>query len=295
MPCRLDTIAALMTPIISLPLLFVTLATGAIRADEKLAGIACRSVHLRYPAAEGQAFYNEVTVEQSAPGTYFCACGFSKGYFGIQELADGKKLVLFSVWDPGPQNDPKSVPEDRRVKVLHQGEEVRVGRFGHEGTGAQSFFDYDWKVGQPCRFLVPARPEAARTAYSAFFYLHDKKEWRRLATFSTLAGGNLLSGYYSFVEDFRRNRVSLTEPRKASFANGLVRDRAGNWSPLAEARFTADSNPAKNINAGVAEGAFFLATGGATSNTDTPLGHACKRATTPSDAQFLERIESLTK
>src|SRR5665213_1936249 len=73
-------------------------------ADEKLAGIACRSVHLGYPAPEGAAFYNEVTVEKSAAGTYFMACGFDQGYFGIQELADGKKLVLFSVWDPGEQN-----------------------------------------------------------------------------------------------------------------------------------------------------------------------------------------------
>ncbi len=46
-------------------------------ADEKLKGIACRSVHLGYPAAEGTVFYNELTVEKSAAGTYFMACGYS--------------------------------------------------------------------------------------------------------------------------------------------------------------------------------------------------------------------------
>src|SRR5262249_44166893 len=185
----------------------------------RLAGIACRSVYLGYASAEGETIYNEVTVDQSAPGTYFCVCGFERGYFGIQELADGKKLVIFSVWDPGSQKDPNSVPEDRRVKVLHQGDKVRVGRFGNEGTGAQSFLDYEWKAGQTCRFLVPAKADGPRTAYAAYFLPHDQSEWKHLATFSTLAGGKLLSGCYSFVEDFRRNRISATQPRRARFGN----------------------------------------------------------------------------
>src|SRR5262249_353112 len=94
-------------------------AVSPATADERLAGIACRSVHLGYPAGEGAAFYNELTVEKSAPGTYFVACGFNMGYFGIQELANGKKVVLFSVWDPGQQNDPKQVATDRQVKVRY--------------------------------------------------------------------------------------------------------------------------------------------------------------------------------
>src|SRR5690242_5924211 len=87
----------------------VALTAPLAPADERLQGIACRSVHLRYPAPEGVAFYTEMTVEKSADGTYFMAAGWSKGYFGIQELADGKKLVLFSVWDPAAGNDPKTV------------------------------------------------------------------------------------------------------------------------------------------------------------------------------------------
>ena len=52
------------------------------------------------PAPEADAFYNELTVERSVPGSYFMACGFRHGYFGIQELPRGRKVVLFSVWDP---------------------------------------------------------------------------------------------------------------------------------------------------------------------------------------------------
>ncbi len=40
---------------------------------------------------------------------------------------------------------------------------------------------------------------------------------------------------------------------------------------LTQARFTADGNPALNINAGLAGDCFFLATGGQTKNSGTPL------------------------
>ena len=145
----------------------IAFAAAPAPADERLKGVACRSVHLQYPAPEGVAFYNEVTVEQSAEGTYFCACGWGKGYFGIQEKAAGKKLALFSVWDPAAGDDPKKVPEGGRVQLLHTGDGVRVGRFGNEGTGGQAFFDCEWKVGETYRFLVLARPHGAdRTAYA---------------------------------------------------------------------------------------------------------------------------------
>src|SRR4051812_23976169 len=108
----------------------ITLAgVGTTRADEKLKGIACRSVHLSYTAPQGTAFYNELTVEKSAAGTYFMACGWGKGYFGIQELANGKKVVLFSVWDPAAGDNAAAVPPDKRVKTLHKDKAVRVGRF----------------------------------------------------------------------------------------------------------------------------------------------------------------------
>jgi hypothetical protein len=256
----------------------LTALLAAAVADEKLKGIAWRSVHLGYPAPQGVAFYNEMAVQKSAPGTYFMAAGWSKGYFGIQELANGKKLVLFSVWDPTAGDDPKKVDASKRVKTLHKGEGVRVRRFGGEGTGGQSFFAYDWKVGVTYRFLVTARPDGdKRTAYSGYFYLPEKKQWKHLVTFSTITGGTLLKGYYSFVEDFRRNKVSATKQRRATFGNGWVKPAKGDWVPLEKARFTADSNPVLNIDAGAARGRFFLATGGDTQNKTTKLRETISR------------------
>lgn len=257
--------------------LTLTLASLA-PADEKLKGIACRSVHLGYTAPEGVAFYNELAVEKSADGTYFMAAGWGKGYFGIQELANGKKLVLFSVWDPTAGDDPKKVDPEKRVKMLHKDDAVRVQRFGGEGTGGQSFFDYEWKIGETYRFLVTAKPDGdTRTAYSGYFFVPEKKEWKHLVTFSTITKGELLKGYYSFVEDFRRNKVSTTKERRATFGNGWVKPAKGDWVPLDKARFTADANPVLNIDAGATAGRYFLATGGDIENKTTKLRDSIAR------------------
>ena len=263
-------------PRISLVLLCLACAALAARADQKLEGKACRSVHLGFAGPEGTAFYNEMTVAKSAQGTYFMAAGFSKGYFGIQELGNGKKVVLFSVWDPGKQNDRNAVDQDNRVKLLYQDKDVRIGRFGGEGTGGQSFLDYDWKIGETYRFLVTAKVEdERRTAFAGYFYIPEKKEWKHLVTFSTITGGKPLSGYYSFVEDFKRNRISATQVRRASYGPAWVKAaKDGQWTLASKARFTGDSNPVMNINAGKDAqhpGTFFLVTGGDTTNTDTPL------------------------
>lgn len=254
--------------ICGLALLF---ATGVVNADEKLKGIACRSVHLGYPAPTAVAFYNEIKIEQSAPGTYFMVCGWNKGYFGIQEQGQGKKVVLFSVWDPGDQNDPKLVKDDLQVKLLHQGEGVRVGRFGNEGTGGQSFFDYDWKVGETYRCLVTAKAVGNRSEYSGYFFLPEKNEWKHLVTFSPPTGGTLLKGCYSFVEDFKRDKVSTTKTRRAEFGNAWIQTEDGKWQPIVKAKFTADANPVLNIDAGVENGRYFLATGGDIENKTIKL------------------------
>ncbi|MFM7099725.1 MAG: DUF3472 domain-containing protein, partial [Verrucomicrobiota bacterium] len=86
------------------------------------------------------------------------------------------------------------------------------------------------------------------------------------ATFRTRTGGQPLKGYYSFVEDFRRDGKSVGETRRARFGNGWVRTRAGDWVALTRARFTASGaewEAKDNMDAGVRDGAFYLATGGA--------------------------------
>ncbi|MBD3265759.1 DUF3472 domain-containing protein [bacterium] len=254
-------------------LLFLFIAQPAIPQDTPKEPKACRSVHLFYPAPEGTVFYNEMVVDESHTGSYFMACGFRHGYFGIQEIRNKKdKVVIFSVWDPGKQNDPNSVEEDRQVQVLHEGDGVNVSRFGNEGTGGKSMFPYPWKIGETYKFMVQAKPDGKRTVYSGYFYLNEEKRWKHLVSFSTLAGNDLLKGYYSFVEDFWRNGKSAKQIHKARYGNGWVYTKENHWVALTRAVFSADRTTlTNNINAGLAEdNLFFLQTGGETKN-ELPL------------------------
>ena len=195
-----------------------------------------------------------------------------------------KKLVIFSVWDSG-QNNPKAVEEGKQVKLLHKGDKVRTGRFGGEGTGGQSFLDYDWKPGDTYKFLVAAKANGDRTEYAGYFRAPDDKEWTHMVTFSTVTGGKNLGGYYSFVEDFKRDKVSTTKTRTAEYGNAWVKAaKGGEWKPVTEARFTADANPVLNIDAGLtaAKDRFFLSTGGEIVNKTTKLRD---KMTLPTDAK----------
>ncbi len=246
---------------------------------------AARSVHLSYIADECDVFYTEMTVVHSTRGSYFCACGFVGGYFGIQELGDGKKIAIFSVWDPTKGDEPSNVPADERVEVVDRNRRAIVKRFGGEGTGAQCLIDFKWNERQTVCFLVRARIDGERTVYSAYIRARTLKDWIHLATFATRNNGKRLTGMYSFIEDFRRDKKSADETRMARFANGWVKSK-DDWIPLTKARFTASQaewEAKDTIDAGVDATAFFLQTGGDTKQ-QTELGDTIVRTPPADDA-----------
>jgi hypothetical protein len=245
----------------------LTLAATLLPAAAAELPRAARSVHLGWSAPEGTLFYLEMAVERSTAGSYFMACGWNTGYFGIQELGDGRKVALFSVWDPTVGDDPGAVRTEDRVEVLHADESVRIRRFGGEGTGGQCMLDFPWKLDETHRFLLQATVDGDKTAYAGYLYFPDAGQWKHLVTFRTRTGGQPLKGYYSFVEDFRRDGKSVGEVRRARFAHGWVRSTKGEWVSLTRARFTAsgaDWESKENINAGMSGSYFFLVTGGDT-------------------------------
>jgi hypothetical protein len=232
---------------------------------------AARSVHLGWTAPAGTIFYIEMVVEQSVAGSYFMAAGWNTGYFGIQELnAPTNKVVLFSVWDPTRGDNPNAVPDEQRVEVLHSDADVRIKRFGGEGTGGQCMWPHRWQLGETNRFCLRGSVDGEKTAYAAYFYLSAERRWKHLATFRTRTKGSPLKGYYSFVEDFRRDYKSVHDVRRARFFNGWVKPVAGDWEPLTQARFTASGaawEAKDTINAGLNASGFYLVTGGETTNT----------------------------
>lgn len=242
-------------------------ATPAVRA--------ARSVHLGWEGPEGRAFYVEMTVRQSTRGSYFTACGWNTGYFGIQELnSPTNKIVLFSVWDPTRGDDPHAVPEEQRVRVWHGDPDVRIRRFGGEGTGVQCLWTYGWETGRTYRFFVRAEPAGDWTTYAAYFWVAERKQWKHLASFRTRTGGQWLRGYYSFVEDFRRDGESVREVRRAEFGNAWILDSDARWQAVTRARFTASGaawESRENIGGGTVAHGFFLETGGE-DRAHPPLG-----------------------
>jgi len=226
---------------------------------------AARSVHLGYPAPEGELFYTEMIIDESVNGSYFMAAGWNTGYFGLQQLdSSEEKVVIFSVWDPTTGDDPQAVEPEERVELLYEGEGARIKRFGGEGTGGQCLAPFAWKLGQTNRFLIRGQVQDQKTAYTAWVG-RGNGEWWQLATFRTRTGGLPLKGYYSFVEDFRRDGASVQQIRRARFGYGWVKNAKGDWTALRRARFTAsgaDWESKDNIDAGFAPDWFFLATGG---------------------------------
>ena len=257
------------------PLLLLILAISwhapaRLSAVESIGGSqpprAARSVHLQWTAPECKAFYIEMVVKQSTSGSYFMACGWNGGYFGIQELGAGRKVAILSVWDISKGDNPNAVKHEDRVEVLHEGQGVRIKRFGGEGTGGQCMLDWPWDIGQTNRFLVRASSAGGKTAFAGFIFDPKKQEWRHLVTFRR-PGTSALSGLYSFVEDFRRDGRSVGDVRQATFLNGWVETNDSGWQALSRARFTASSadwEARDNINAGVAAHGWFLTTGGET-------------------------------
>jgi Domain of unknown function (DUF3472)/Domain of unknown function (DUF5077) len=227
----------------------------------------CASVHLGYPLAKGAAvtaFYNEVTVRTDPLWSYYMACGFSRGYFGIQVNSPTERRVIFSVWDSGNEAvDRKKVDDENRVKLLSKGDGVVASDFGNEGTGGHSHLIYPWVVGTTYRFLVTAKPEGAATTYSGWFFFPEKKTWGLIASFRAPKDGDNLHGLYSFNECF--NGQNGDQRRLSEFGNQWVQNN-GAWQELTTARFTHDGTGGKDridYESGVVDGRrFFLSNGG---------------------------------
>lgn len=251
-------------------LLITSTALPQIFGAEPAVPRAARSVHWGWLAPEGELFYNEMIVDESVPGSYFMACGWNTGYFGIQELGNGKKVIIFSVWDPTKGDDPNVVKVEERVELLHNDPEMRIRRFGGEGTGGQCMGEFNWKIGETNRFIVRATVQENKTAYAGYVFRPEKNEWQHLVTFRTRTGGQPLKGYYSFVEDFRRDTKSAQERRTARFGQGWVKTTTGDWVALVRGRFTASGaewEAKETINGEWKNGWFSLQTGGETKQT----------------------------
>jgi hypothetical protein len=227
------------------------------------------SVHLFYPAPKDEniaVFYNEMTAVEDPVATYYMACGFSRGYFGMQVNSPNERRIIFSVWDAGSGQDAKdrsTVTEENHTKLLAKGDGVVASVFGNEGTGGHSHLVFPWKTGSAQRFAVVARPEGTFTDYAGWWFHPDEKRWMLIAKFRAPKDGKWLRGLYSFSENFGGSTGHLR--RKALYGRQWIRTDTGGWHEITGASFSHDpTGRTARLDRfmGVEGGRFFLSHGG---------------------------------
>lgn len=228
------------------------------------------SVHLSYPTPKGTnvaAFYCEMTGVDDPVATYYMACGWHRGYFGMQINSATERRIIFSVWDSGGEGVSRNkVADTNRVMLMGKGAGVNSGDFGNEGTGGHSHLVYNWKTGEKQRFLVTAQPtNNTFTIYSGYWFHPEKQEWMLISSWRAPKDGGWLRGLYSFSENFGGQNGHL--PRKALYGNQWLRTDTGAWHEITTASFSHDgTGKADRLDRfmGVEGGQFFLHHGGFT-------------------------------
>jgi hypothetical protein len=256
------------------------------------------SVHLRYDVPRGKKLryaYSEITVPkgEDPQGSYFMANGFGEGYFGFQVNGPEERRVLFSVWSPFQTDNPKDIPEDKRIVVLKRGAGVRIGEFGNEGSGGQSFLIYPWKSGVTYRFLTEVHPDGeGNTVYTSWFGDKDAGEWRLIASFRRPYTSTDLQGFHSFLESFDPTFGYIG--RRALYGNVWVCDTDGIWHECTKARFSVDATGGGrhrlDFSGGVEGGSFFMRNCGFFDETGKP-GEQFVRGSTASSRPEIDFAE----
>jgi hypothetical protein len=226
------------------------------------------SVHLSYPLPEQTkitAFYCEMTAVEDPLWTYYMACGWHRGYFGMQVNSPTERRIIFSVWDSGKEGqDRNKVEASDRVTLVAKGENVEAGDFGNEGTGGHSHWVHSWKTGERQRFIVTAKPvDTTHTIYSGYYFQPEKQEWRLISSWKAPKDGGYLRGLYSFSENFGGANGNLH--RKALYGNQWFKTSDGKWIECTTAGFSHDpTGKADRLDRfmGVEDGQFFLSQGG---------------------------------
>ncbi|MEZ6059027.1 MAG: DUF3472 domain-containing protein [Planctomycetaceae bacterium] len=243
------------------------------------------SVHLFYPIPNDtqiSAFYCEMTGLEDPLWSYYMACGWHRGYFGMQVNSPTERRIIFSVCDSGNEAvDRSKVAAEDRVTLFDKGEDVFSGDFGNEGTGGHSHLKFPWVTGAKQRFLVTAEPvDETHTIFAGYYFRPDTQQWMLISSWKAPKEGGYLRGLYSFSENFvGRNGHVL---RKALYGNQWIRAADGTWRELTTARFSHDPTGREDRLdrfMGIEDGQFFLSHGGYVEG-QTEFGNTFERPAT---------------
>lgn len=228
------------------------------------------SVHLAYPVpkeTQVKWFYSEVTAVEDPVTTFYMACGFHRGYFGMQVNSATERRIIFSVWDAGSgsnADDRSSVDKEDYVSLVSKGNGVHTSVFGGEGTGGHSHLKFLWKTGEVQKFLVTAEPiDSKATVYSGYYFHPEQQSWMLISSMRAPKDGGYLKGLHGFSENFSGTTGFLR--RKALYGNQWIQTAQGEWKELTVATFSHDATGKSNRLdrfMGVEGQQFFLSHGG---------------------------------
>jgi hypothetical protein len=197
-------------------------------------------------------------IDSTALYTYYASLVWNNGYAGVQRAGAGFfKHVHFSLWDP----------EGMTSTVIWHADDVRVERFGGEGTGWKAMWNFHWKEHKPYRLMVKLTAAGGKSNYDAWFFDFEKYHWKHLAIFQYPIKKDF-DYLESFIEDFGGTAENY---RAYSLFNARQRstvDSSWHSFPLAEYNINGD-NP--NCNGSVVNNKFKLETGG-TISSGNPSG-----------------------
>ena len=181
------------------------------------------SVHLRYGFEHQRVSFVDgsaqvgLTVKDTYPGTYFCAIQFPpSGYCGLQELANGDKVAIFSVWDKGPKGSPGA-------QAMATGNGFQASTFGGEGEGCRILGPFDWDLNEHVVFRVTWERELNQFSEFGSWQISCWANKSFIGRIRFHAGPNAetpVQHLLSFVEDFDRQRgvIGMENQRTAIFS-----------------------------------------------------------------------------
>lgn len=205
------------------------------------------SVHANYDVSgiddDIEWFYNEVTVNEGEDpfGTYAMAIGFSGGYFGMQVNSETERKLLFSIWSPFVTDNPDEIPEEKRILLRAKHKNMYTGEFGGEGSGGQSYMNYNWVSGQTYKFLIhicPSNEYPGKTEFTAYFLFPESGKFELLASFLRPETVTYIKGPHSFLESF--SDYNGYKFRKAYYGNQWAYTKGGKWHKIDSMVLTAD-------------------------------------------------------
>ncbi len=235
---------------------------------------AARTAIMVYDASESDAYHAEMIVEKSADNSFFAACAWQNGFFGLQQYdGEGKRTVIFSVWNHDEDADPEALKKEP-VEVVWKNDRYRANPAAGGRSGLQCIRQADWRAEEVNRFVVRAVVTGKRTTYTAWFYDRGAGAWEKIAELRARTSTAGMRGFSSHVEDFRRDYRSAKEVRRARFCNVWNHEEDGKWFSIFEGTFTASRarlEARETVDGGERDGCFTLATGGETKMSQ-PLG-----------------------